>query len=108
MRDAIVFDLGLKGEDACVLSLDDRIFAMFAEASEAVDSVRPPIGTVKESAVDVEGRLYSPGGGASTSGGIWSAGGIGRPFAAATSWYSVHSESKSSRPRQKGAMQRII
>ena len=85
MSEAIVFDLGLKGEDACVVSLEDRILAMFADASEAVESVRPPIGTVKESVVDVEGRMYSPDGGASTSGGIWSAGGIGRPFAAATS-----------------------
>ena len=75
VRDAMVFDLGLMSEDVCVFSLDDRILAMFADASEAVESLRPCIGTVNEPepAVDADGRLVvglSPGSGASTSGGI--------------------------------------
>ena len=75
MRDAMVFDLGLTSEDVGVFSLDDRILAMFADASEAAESLRPCIGTVNdpEPAVDVDGRLVvglSPGSGASTSEGI--------------------------------------
>lgn len=85
MREAIVFDRGLNGEGVWVLSLEDNVLAWPAEASEAAESVRPPMGTPKAPALDVEGRLESAGCTASSSGGIWSGGGIGRPFAAATS-----------------------
>lgn len=42
------------------------------------------------------------------SSGIASAAGMGRPLPAATSWCSVHSSLKSSRPLQKGAIRRSI
>jgi hypothetical protein len=53
--------------------------------SEAVDCVRPPIGTVRlfRFCVDGTGEGEDSGRGISSSGGVWSGGGIGRPLAAA-------------------------
>lgn len=45
---------------------------------------------------------------AESSGGFWSAGGIGSPLAAATSWFSVQESSWSWRPCQNGASRRSI
>ena len=44
----------------------------------------------------------------SSSGGTWSAGGIGRPLAAAISWCSAQFSEKSFRPFQYGASRRSI
>lgn len=74
--------------------------------SDAADIVRGPSGTVKlfRCWVEFEGdACEDEEQGMSSSGGVWSAGGIGRPLAAATIWWSVHVSEKSSSPRQKGA-----
>jgi hypothetical protein len=44
----------------------------------------------------------------SSSGGVWPAGGMGSPRAAAMIWGSVHWSLKSFSPRQKGATLRSI
>lgn len=78
--------------------------------SEAVDCVLPPIGTVRllKFCDEGTGDCEESGRGISSSGGVWSGGGIGRPLAAATIWNSVQLSSLSLRPRQNGAIFRSI
>lgn len=78
--------------------------------SDAVDCVLPPIGTMRLSmfCVEAAGEVADIGRGISSSGGMASAAGKGRPRAAATIWYSVHVSEKSFRPLQNGANLRSI
>ena len=83
----------------------------FPEVSELNDWDLEPMGTVRcWRVLSDTGLLESPFGGGSgdSSLGISSAAGIGRPFAAATSWFSVQESEWSLRPRQKGAILRSI
>ena len=79
----------------------------FPEVSELNDWDLEPMGMVRCWRVFSDtGRLESLFGGSSGESwfGISSAAGIGRPFAAATSWCSVQESEWSFRPRQKGAI----
>jgi len=78
--------------------------------SEAVDCVRPPIGTVRllRFWFECTGDCEDSGRGISSSGGVWSGGGMGRPRAAAMIWNSVQLSSLSLSPRQNGAIFRSI
>lgn len=74
--------------------------------SDAIDCVLGPMGTVRLFTFFVESNGDADddtGRGMSSSGGVWSAGGIGSPRAAAIIWCSVHCCSKSLSPLQKGA-----
>lgn len=74
--------------------------------SDDADVVQGPSGTMRlfKFGVEVVGdACWDAGRGTSSSGGVWSAGGMGSPRAAAMIWCSVHVSEKSSSPRQKGA-----
>lgn len=111
---ARAFVRGLKGAEYPLLpDMGDARAEPAWEAlrSDAADIVRGPIGTVRllRLGVDAEGEACADAGlGTSSAGGAWSAGGMGRPRAAATIWCSAHVSEKSSSPRQNGASFRSI
>lgn len=117
MRDARVLDRGRNGEEngpVDGLTGEGRENTGWdgeraEEVSDAAEWLREVMGTVRLLILLAElrgesgerGRIVS-------SGGISSAAGIGRPLAAAISWYSVQFSLKSSKPRQNGAIRRSI
>lgn len=112
---ASAFPLGLNGElvrGGLADTGDPRAEpALERLCSEAAERVRPPMGTVRllRFWTDAAGESDDESGrGISSSGGVWSAGGMGRPRAAAIIWGSVHWSSTSFKPRQNGAILRSI
>jgi hypothetical protein len=111
---AIALPRGLNGEFALGAwpeTGDGSAEAGFdAVCSEAVDGERPLIGIVRLSRFEEPPArgFVGRGRGMSSSGGIWSAGGMGKPRAAAMICGSVHWSLKSFNPRQKGATFRSI
>ena len=82
----------------------------FDDESELKDADRDDIGIVKVLRIvfEVRGLLSFIGNDLGDSCGISSGAGIGRPRAAATSWFSVHELECSFKPRQNGAIRRSI
>lgn len=97
----------------CSIGKVDRDGEIFDEESELKDCEREEIGTIKVLRLESVDLGSGSGSGSgfdliftSSSSGISSGAGIGRPLAAATNWFSVQDSEKSFRPLQKGAIRR--